>query len=214
MLASESLPPGLEPLSKAELALLEVECGRLMEQVQAPAQKMPPGADAMFAMLDVAAKLRQSEDRVDCLDIIERDVKVRLAPILEREALQTLEWLTGKLHERLKGGDDLCPSAAPVPGSLDALRDGSAAIDPGEWARAGWEPGGKACLDSDWRERARRFQLEVQTDAAARTSKLIVRGFFVIGAAPSELFVTVTATEHDPEVSPPMRVGGVSKPAE
>jgi hypothetical protein len=211
MLASESLPAGLEPLSKTELAVLEVECGRLMAQIQAPAEKMPPGPDAMFAMLEVAARLRPGESRTDCLDLAERDIKNRLAGMLEREAMRTLQWLAGKLHQRLSRGDDLCPTAAPVPGSIDALRTGTPSVPRSEWERAGWETNGEACLDSDWRELARRFQVEVRTDTTRRTSKLIARGFLVVGAEPSELFVTVTANDHGPEVSDVMRVGGVPK---
>ena len=212
MLASESLPPGLEPLSKTELAVLEVECGRLMSEIQAPARKMPAGPEAMFAMLEVAAKLRPGEARGDCLDLAERDIKTRLAGMLEREAMRTLQWLAGKLHQRLSRGDDLCPSAGPVPASLDVLRGGQAQVSRDEWERAGWEKSGDACLDSDWRELAKRFQVEIQTDTAARSSKLITRGYLVVGAEPSELFVTVTASEEGPSVSEVMRIGGVPKP--
>jgi hypothetical protein len=212
MLAAESVPAGLEPLSRTELALLEVECGRITAQVQAPAQSMPAGPDAMLAMLDVLDGLRSDESRTDCLDLAERDIKNQLAGMIDREAMRTLEWLTGKLHQRLSRGDDLCPSAAPVPSSLEAVRNGPPSIDRSEWERAGWEKDGEACLDSDWRELAKRFQVELQTDLAQRTSKLIARGYPVVGGEPSELFVVIRATEAGPEISEVMRVGGVPKP--
>jgi hypothetical protein len=205
------MPAGLEPLSRTELAVLEVECGRINAEVQAPAKKMPAGPDAMFAMLEVLEKVRLGEQRTDCLDLIERDVKNQLAGMLDREAMRTLEWLTGKLHQRLKRGDDLCPSAGPVPASLEALRDKAPSIDRSEWERAGWENDGEACLDSDWRDLGKRFQVELQTDLGQRTAKIIARGFPVVGGEPSELFVVVTATENGPDVSEVMRVGGVPK---
>jgi hypothetical protein len=210
LLAAESQPTGIEPLSRAELAKLEVECGRITARVQAPAMKMEIGPDAMLAMLDVVAQLRGNESRTDCLELAERDVKTQLAGMLDREALRTVQWLTGKLHQRLKRGDDLCPSAAPVPASLDALRAGPPSIDPAEWERAGWEKDGEACLDVDWRDLAKRLQVELQTDFDRRTAKIIARGFPVVGGELSEVFVVVRVEGDDVEISDVMRVGGVA----
>jgi hypothetical protein len=203
------MPAGLSPLSRTELAILEVECGRVTAQVQAPALNMQAGPDAMFAMLEVIGDLRASEQRTDCLDLTERDVKTQLAGMLDREAVRTLQWLTGKLNQRLTRGDDLCPSASPVPADLAALRDGPPHISPTEWERAGWQDDGVACLDVDWRDLAKRFQVEVQTDFEQRTSKLIARGFPVVGGEPSELFVTVRVADDGVEISEVKRVGGV-----
>jgi hypothetical protein len=77
----------------------------------------------------------------------------------------------------------MCPSAPPVPASLGALRDGTYASKPEDWAAPGW-----SCLRFE-QPMPQHYQYEVRSDPKAGTYEAIARRPSAEGRPASELFL-------------------------
>ncbi|MBW2458941.1 MAG: hypothetical protein JRI68_30865 [Deltaproteobacteria bacterium] len=186
VLAADSAPAGLKPLSDAERDQLKGPCAKLVQWAQKRAGKAPTRAAATQKLLEALSGAPKIEgvDVDSCRGLLTRDLKVYVARTKEIEAVTTLKMLMLAMASAVDQRGKLCPSAPPVPSQLAAVKTGPYQPQDSDWQAEGWR-----CLRHQGRQ-PQRFQYEVKSDPAADTFEIVARGYPVAGSEPTELFLT------------------------
>ena len=186
VLAQDSAPPGLVPLSDAEQTELKGSCAKLVTWAQQRAGKAPTRAAATQKLLE-AMSGEVKLDGVDvprCRDLLTRELRVYLAKTKELEAITTLKRLMLAMSTAVQERGKLCPSAPPVPAKLGQVKSAPYASQASDWQAEGWK-----CLRYQGNPR-QRFQYAVKSDPAAQSFEIVARGFPHGGGEPTELFLS------------------------
>ncbi len=186
VLAAESAPAGLEPLSEQEQEQLKGSCAKLVTWAQKRAGKASTRAAATEKLLEALSGAPQMDgvDVASCRDLLTRQLQVYIARTKEVEAQTTLKMLMLAMASAVETRGKLCPSAPPVPSKLSAVKTAPYPPRAGDWQAAGW-----TCLGHHG-QGPQRFQYEVKSDPAAGTFEILARGYPVAGGAPTELSLT------------------------
>jgi hypothetical protein len=186
--ADESNPPGINPLSDAEAQEAELKCtklGRAIEKDVKAARKA--GKNPYEAVLE-ALNSPPNVPGLDvprCAELMRRDVMASQALNIESEAKNNLKAISVGLSAAYNQQPPvLCPSAPPVPPTLDLLRNGPWKADAASWEAPGWK-----CARFNLAGAPQYFQYELKTDAAAQTWEVVARGFPVAGQPATELYL-------------------------
>ncbi len=186
--ADESNPPGISPLSEEEAQEAELKCiklGRAIEKDVKAARKA--GKSPYEAVLE-ALKNPPNVPGLDvprCAELMRRDVIASQALNIESEAKNNLKAISVGLSAASNQQPPvLCPSAPPVPPTLDPLRNGPWSADATSWEAPGWK-----CVRFNLAGAPQYFQYELKTDPAAQTWEIVARGFPVAGQPATELYL-------------------------
>lgn len=185
--AATSLPAGLEGWTDEDRAALEKECKPLMDAVVAVANRDRERRDRT----DAALHALQSPPQVQgvkvqrCVGFLRQQLLAYRAKSIESEAIINIKRIVVGLADATQDGGRLCPSAPPVPASLDAVRAGPHQVSPDGWGAEGWR-----CVRFQLGGAPQRFQYELVTDPDAGTYRIIARGYPVPGHGPEELFLS------------------------
>ncbi len=185
VLAAESAPAGLVPLSDAERQHLKGDCAKLVEWAQQRAGKAKTRAAATQKLLEALAQAPTIEgvDVASCRDLMTRDLQVYVARTKEIEATTTLKMLMLAMASAVEENGKLCPSAPPVPSKLSNLNTAPYPPQASDWTAPGW-----SCLRHA-NQQPQRFQYQVQSDPTAGTFEIVARGYPVAGGEATELFL-------------------------
>jgi len=193
VLATESLPPGVEPLSKAEEKEVKTRCQPLLDALVKSARSVD-GTNARLARLqqllaEPPTVAGVSTDR--CAPLLRRQVRAHLATALENQAIINLRRILFGLASALgEQPPRWCPSAPAVPAKLDAV-----ASEPYRAPSEKWQPPGWQCVRFALHGQPQHFQYTLTTDAAAKSYEIVARGYPVKGHQVTELFVTGQAED-------------------
>lgn len=185
---ADSVPvPGTDPLSEAEAKELSTKCKKLSDAIVAAAKK--GGAkkrpiDHVEEVLANPPKLA-GVDVPRCSELLRRETVTYLARSREAEAKLSLKRIVVGLVTALEREPPvLCPSAPPVPASLDAVKERPYASTADDWNTEGWK-----CVRFELVGGPQVFQYELRTDAKARSYEVVARGWPVRGGPQTELYI-------------------------
>jgi hypothetical protein len=188
LLASDSVPKGIEPLSPDERKELAGPCKPLAAAVSAAA----PRANTRLEALAHAEEVLKSPpklaklDNVDvprCSELMRRELRAYLASSVEAEAITHLKIIMVGMASAYAAGQRLCPSAPAAPAELGRLEADPYRSSPADWRAEGWR-----CVRFELAV-PQRFQYEVRVDSAAQSFEIVARGFPVQTGSAEELFL-------------------------
>ncbi len=185
VLAADSAPAGLVPLSDAEQQQLKGDCAKLVGWAQKRAGKAATRGAATQKLLEALPQAPTIEgvDVPTCRDLMTRDLQVYVARTKEIEATTTLKMLMLAMASAVEENGKLCPSAPPVPSKLSNLKTAPYPPQASDWTAPGW-----SCLRHA-NQQPQRFQYQVQSDPTAGTFEIVARGYPVAGGEATELFL-------------------------
>ena len=187
VLAVDSTPPGVAPLSEAEQQESKHKCKPLVEAIAARAQKDRRRQEPIAYVREVLKGPPQmpKEAHERCAELILRDMLAYRARSLEAQAINELKRIVVGLSTAMAGTEArLCPSAPAVPADHRGLASGPYRSTAADWQAEGWQ-----CVRFDLTGRPQRFQYELSTDPKARSYEIIARGYSVEGQPVVELFL-------------------------
>lgn len=187
-LAEEVPARGVEPLRPEEREELSRDCARIQSRIGQQQTADRRGKRWSVYVDEVLAqaprKLAGVPDVERCKQLLRREARAQEAKVLEAEAMDALKRIAASLATSLEKTGVLCPSAAPIPAELTAVREGYYVPKPQDFGAEGWK-----CVNFSWRAPTR-WQLELRVDAAAGRYEAIARGFPVPADVPEELYVS------------------------
>lgn len=188
--ADEVPARGVEPLRPEEREELARDCARIQSRVgqQQTADRREKRWSVYVdeVLAQAPRKLAGVPDVERCKDLLRREARAQEAKVLEAEAIDALKRIAASLATNLEKTGALCPSAAPIPADVAAVREGYYVPKATDFSAAGWK-----CVNFSWRAPTR-WQLELRVDEAAGSYEVIARGFPVPADAPEELYVRAT----------------------
>ncbi len=190
--ADQSNPPGIQPLTDAEAQEAELKCTRLGRAIEKEVKAARKAGKSPYQAVLEALKNPPSVPGMDvprCAELMRRDVIASQALNIESEAKNNLKAISvGLATATQRTPPEFCPSAPPVPPSLDQVRNGPWQSQPTSWDAPGWK-----CTGFNLRGAPQYFQYELKTDPATQTWEVIARGYPVAGQPATELYVRGTA---------------------
>lgn len=185
VLAAETVPPGLTPLTDEEAEEAEKHCAGLSKALAKAVSADKSGRDRTEVLLDVLQKgvSAPGVDLARCTELVRRDLLVYRARVIESEAINHIKLISfGLASATQQEPPILCSSAGPTPSDLTSLERAAVLVPASAWTRPGW-----ACVRFQ-PQTPLRFQYELRTDEKAQTYEIVARGYPVAGQRAVELF--------------------------
>lgn len=185
VLAADTVPPGLTPLTEEEAQEAEKQCAGLSKALSKAVSADKSGRDRTEVLLDVLQKgvSATGVNLARCTELVRRDLLVYRARVMESEAINHIKLISfGLASATQKKPSTLCPSAGPTPGDLVSLERAAVLAPASAWASPGW-----SCVRFQ-PQTPLRFQYELRTDEKAQTYEIVARGYPVAGQGTVELF--------------------------
>ena len=191
--AAASMPAGIPAMTDAERVAMEKACKPLMEVIAKIASQDKDRWDRKEAAWHALQSPPEvaGVDMEKCTSFMRGQLAAFRAKSIETEAIINIKRIVVGLSDAsVNDPPRLCPSAPPVPASLDTVRKGPHQEPPSGWNADGWR-----CVRFQLGGAPQRFQYELVTDPKEGTYRIIARGFPVDGYGPEELFLTGKAVD-------------------
>ncbi|MCU0690822.1 MAG: hypothetical protein MUF54_05410 [Polyangiaceae bacterium] len=182
---TDSLPPGLTPLTDAEAEEAESKCAGLSKALAEAVRADKSGRGRVEVILEALQRgvTAPGVDAPRCADLIRRDLLIYRARMIESEAINNIKMISlGLASASSADPRTVCPSAGPTPPDLAALQRAPVGAPATAWRTPGW-----SCVRFQ-PQAPLRFQYELRTDPSAMTYEIVARGFPVAGQPAIELF--------------------------